>query len=316
MNKSTLLAVSVLLALGSLGAHAADGVPHDQERVHGHHPIDFDADAWANPTGGASNVHNASTTTTTATPGAMTYHGGNIMTQVHARAYFIGPKWAGVAFQKDKITGMDAFFEGYSGSTYAKSATEYTGANGVPAPTLSYQGHVVDTATELDPTAGLLPLVQYVCKAVQSGTFSADTSGNQAVYLFSDLTRPANGPYCAFHSEASCGGVLVPYAFVYNDDTDTGCMVHDTTTGHSSPLAGIANSTAHETNEMRSDPGLNAWYDSAGNENGDKCGWNFTANYVLFSNGSKWRIQSEWSNNAFNAGTGVANASGQKGCIN
>jgi hypothetical protein len=29
----------------------------------------------------------------------------------------------------------------------------------------------------------------------------------------------------------------------------------------------------HETEESISDPGLNAWYDSSGNENGDKCAW-------------------------------------------
>jgi len=35
----------------------------------------------------------------------------------------------------------------------------------------------------------------------------------------------------------------------------------------------------------------------------------------LFLNGSQWKIQGNWSNAAFDAGTGFANASGEKGCI-
>jgi hypothetical protein len=36
---------------------------------------------------------------------------------------------------------------------------------------------------------------------------------------------------------------------------------------------------------------------------------------VGFSNGSQWKIQGEWSNAAYLAGTGYPNNSGQKGCL-
>ena len=43
--------------------------------------------------------------------------------------------------------------------------------------------------------------------------------------------------------------------------------------------------------------------------------WTFNVPYVTFSNGSKWKVQGEWSNNAYNSGTGYPNRSGQKGCL-
>ena len=53
--------------------------------------------------------------------------------------------------------------------------------------------------------------------------------------------------------------------------------------------------------------------DSSGAENGDKCAWSFNS-VVTLNNGSKWKLQMEWSNMAYTAGTGFLNPSGQKGC--
>jgi hypothetical protein len=36
---------------------------------------------------------------------------------------------------------------------------------------------------------------------------------------------------------------------------------------------------------------------------------------VTFSDGGQWKIQGEWSNAAYNAGTGYADSSGLKGCL-
>src|SRR6202008_4906506 len=42
---------------------------------------------------------------------------------------------------------------------------------------------------------------------------------------------------------------------------------------------------AHELEEASTDPDLNAWYDSSGEENADKCAWTFGSTYTT-SNGS------------------------------
>lgn len=54
---------------------------------------------------------------------------------------------------------------------------------------------------------------------------------------------------------------------------------------------------------------------SQGEANGDKCAWTFGAPLMSFSHGNEWKIQGEWSNAAYNAGTGYPNSSGQKGCL-
>jgi len=84
---------------------------------------------------------------------------------------------------------------------------------------------------------------------------------------------------------------------------------------HSQGLAALANVSAHELSEARTDPSNGGWYDSSGAENGDKCSWTFNVPFVTFSNGSTWKVQGEWSNNAYTSGTGYPNNSGQNGCL-
>jgi hypothetical protein len=64
------------------------------------------------------------------------------------------------------------------------------------------------------------------------------------------------------------------------------------------------NVTSHEANETITDPLGNAWYDRSGNENGDKCAWNFGtqlggsagAQYNQLINNTPYELQQEWSN--------------------
>ena len=73
--------------------------------------------------------------------------------------------------------------------------------------------------------------------------------------------------------------------------------------------------TAHELSETRTDPRGTGWYDGSGAENGDKCAWTFNLPYVTFSDGNIRKVQGEWSNAAYNGGTGYPNPSGQSGCL-
>jgi hypothetical protein len=107
----------------------------------------------------------------------------------------------------------------------------------------------------------------------------------------------------------------VQFAFFFNLDGDAGCDPEDPATAHSQGLEAEANVSGHELSEALTDPHLNAWFDSNGAENSDKCAWSFGPDDLEFSHGSVWKVQGNWSNAAFNAGTGFANRSGQNGCI-
>ena len=104
-------------------------------------------------------------------------------------------------------------------------------------------------------------------------------------------------------------------AFFFKLDGDAGCDPQDSTTGHSEGVAALGNVSGHELSEMLTDPQLNAWYDSGGAENADKCAWTFGTSELKFTNNTYWKIQGNWSNNAYNTTSGYPNSSGLQGCI-
>ncbi len=238
----------------------------------------------------------------------MTYHGGKIMPTAVTQAIFWGTSWG--SYTGDKITGMDSWYYGFTNSNYSKTSDEYTGTNGAVGPATSHLGHIIDTSAASGGNSTSAILAE-VCKLV-----TPDTSGNGYYAVYTDLPR-GNAGYCAWHSAGTCGGKAVQFAFFWKLDGDAGCDPQDTTTGHSQGLAAIANVSGHELSEARTDPASpGAWYDSSGAENGDKCAWTFNVPYVTFAaNATKWKIQGEWSNNAYTGGTGYPNSSGQRGCI-
>jgi hypothetical protein len=242
----------------------------------------------------------------------MTNHGGVIMTTSNTQAIFWGTSWG--SYSGDKISGMDDWYNGFGGSNYAKASTEYTGSNGRVGSTSTYSGHVIDTSAS---TGGNItsPILTEVCK-VLANHGGADPTGNGYYPVYTDTPR-GGARFCAWHSVGTCGGIRVQFAYFFKLDGDAGCDPKDTSTTHSQGLAAIANVSGHELSEAMTDPASpGAWYDSQGAENGDKCAWTFGAPYVTFSNGSKWKIQGEWSNAAYDSGTGgYPNSSGQKGCL-
>jgi len=242
----------------------------------------------------------------------MTYHGGKIMPTATTKAIFKGTSWT---TNSDKISGMDSWYTGFGGSNYARTVTEYTGSNGSAGsrPT-THQGHYIDNGAETSKGSTSAVLAE-VCNALSASGTVIDASGNGYYALYSDQPR-GNAGYCAYHSAGTCAGKPIQFAFFWKLDGDAGCDPGDTSGQHSQGLAALANVSGHELAEAMTDPANpGAWYDGSGAENGDKCAWTFGAPLVQFSNGSWWKIQGEWSNAAFTAGTGYPNSSGQKGCL-
>jgi hypothetical protein len=238
----------------------------------------------------------------------MTYHGGKIMTTAVTQAIFWGASWD--SYTGDKMSGIDTWYDGFNDSNYAKASDEYSGSNGQVTSATSFSTHLTDTSASTGGGSTSAILAE-VCKMIPH----PDSSGNGYYAVYTDTPR-GNANYCAYHSYGTCNGTPVQFAYFFKLDGDAGCDPHDTQTGHSQGLAAIANVSGHELSEVRTDPASpGAWYDAQGEENGDKCAWTFGAPYVTFSNGSIWKIQGEWSNAAYKAGTGYPNSSGQRGCL-
>lgn len=202
------------------------------------------------------------------------------------------------------------WYQGFSGSNYAKTSDEYTGSNGQVGPVTTHQGYVIDPSPSTSGS-NTSTILNEVCNEISS----PDASGNGYYAVYAD-TKRGHASYCAYHSYGTCGGTRVQFAYFFNLDGDAGCDPQDTSGQHSQGLAALANVSGHELSEARTDPASpGAWYDSSGEENGDKCAWTFNVPLITFSNGSRWKIQGEWSNAAYNTGKGYPNSSGQKGCL-
>jgi len=255
--------------------------------------------------------------------GNMTLHNGNIMPSSVTYAIFWGPGWnTNSTFTADKLPGIASFLTGFGGSHYVHASTEYNGVNGQFVGTSStYMGQFVDNAAAPSAAPQVSAVQSEVCKVLSANGVAPRSDAVYNVYA----TTPRGGAgYCAWHSYGSCNGVAVQFAWYFNLDGDSGCNpgtpYGSYTSGHtnSQGLAAIANVTAHEVSETITDPRNGGWYDAGNGENADKCAWSFSPNnsgLVTLSNSSTWRLQMEWSNAAFSAGTGYANRHAQNACL-
>lgn len=236
------------------------------------------------------------------------WHGGAVMHGAYVEPIFWGASWANSSFVGDKITGLQSFYGGMGGTSYAATNSEYTDGSGNVGTGVTLGATHVDTSAAARNGSRTSTILAEVCKMISNPR----TDGYYPVYI--DNKRGHAG-YCAWHSTGTCNGVQVQFAFFFNLDGDSGCDPQDTVNGHSQGLAALANVTGHELSEAVTDPQLNAWYDSSGAENSDKCAWAFGSNTITFSNNSHWKIQGNWSNAAYNNNTGYASRDGLNGCL-
>lgn len=118
----------------------------------------------------------------------------------------------------------------------------------------------------------------------------------------STATQCSSNVYCAYHSSFGSGTTTTLYANMAYGQV-SGCESGEYPNGNVAADSTI-NLTSHENIESITDPLGNAWYDSSGNEIGDKCAWNFGAPLggsagaqynESISTGHYW-LQREWSN--------------------
>jgi hypothetical protein len=197
-------------------------------------------------------------------------------------------------------------------STYGDTTGNVTGAVHFGGST------IVSSSTNLTDSS----LQTTVANALNSGALPRDSNGVYFVLSSSNINETSGfcTQYCGFHTHASLGGVDIKYAFVGNPDRcPSGCEIQ--TTGPNSPATGVggadgmANVISHELEEAISDPDLNAWFDSSGQENADKCNFNFGATSTCNANGlcsaagtsarahynqtfgsNDWMLQQNWRN--------------------
>jgi hypothetical protein len=221
------------------------------------------------------------------------YHGGPVQTSTANHSVypiFWGQAWSSsYSSTETGIAGSGGFYDGLGGSSYANTNTEYKdGSGNYVTSGASANGAKNDTSAAPSNAPSTSQVLAEVAKEYP-------TLSPGAYYpVYSDQPRGTAG-YCAWHSTGTIGSTRVQFAFFFSLSNDPGCSPDYP---NASPqLKALGNVSGHEWSEMETDPQLNAWTDQQGNENADKCAWQFNGTQH-FANGSTWTVQGNWSNAA------------------
>jgi hypothetical protein len=111
------------------------------------------------------------------------------------------------------------------------------------------------------------------------------TSSGEGSCFASDSKSCAYTEYCAYHGHFTLGGTPVIYGNQPYGDMSS-CQLSGTPSPNADPVADATASTAsHEITEAITDPLLNAWYTSQGNEIGDLCAYTYGSNTWISNHG-------------------------------
>ena len=246
----------------------------------------------------------------------ISYHGGPVLHNTVPIYIIWYGNWNGGAKPSDSMTTvnlLEAFLGatgGIGGSPYENINSTYSDGSGSVSGNLALSKAVFDNYSQ-GSTISDATLQTVVSSQLTSGGLPTNANGVYLVLTSSDVNESSGfcTQYCGFHTHATLNGADIKYAFIGNvDRCPSGCEAQ--TTGPNSPSAGVAgadgmaNVIAHETEEAISDPDLNAWFDRRGQENADKCNFNFGATQTA-PNGAQFNqvfggvdflIQQNWEN--------------------
>jgi hypothetical protein len=240
---------------------------------------ELDLDAMSKP-GLAAAVKGAAT-------GNLTNHGGPVMTAAK-KIYYI---WYGTwdAASKNVLTN---FGQNIGGSPYFNINTTYTNTAGTKLlNSVTLAGSSIDTGS-LGTRLSDANIQSIVSSQITSGKLPLDANGIYFVLTDKNTTATSGfcTQYCGWHTNATISGQAIKYSFVGNPETQcpTGCGANSPSPNGTPGADAMASVLAHELEETATDPLGNAWYASSdGQENGDKCNFNFGTTSTA-SNGAKY----------------------------
>jgi Phosphate-induced protein 1 conserved region len=247
------------------------------------------------------------------TGNGISYHGGPVMKGTVNVYYIWYGDWSNGARPSDSATTvglLEGLIGGLSGSGYENINTTYGDNSGNVSGLMSLKGKMDMSSSTFGTRLSDANIKSIVTNAIASGQLGStkpDPNGLYFVLTSSNVTERSGfcTKYCGWHTNGSISGVDVKYSFVGNPDRcPSACEEQTTSPNSDSGADGMASIIAHESEEAISDPDLNAWYDSSGAENADKCAWKFGptsttstgAKYNMTLNHTNWLIQMNWEN--------------------
>jgi len=236
----------------------------------------------------------------------LTYHSGGSVMQPFLSFYVI--YWVPPHLQDGSATSMSSGYQtieknmvaGYGGHAIAAITTQYyekgrttsyvTGNGGLAGTTVDTDAYPssgcsdsgVPTASNCFNDSQLQTEVKKVMAANGwtgglNKMFLVFTSSNEGSCFDSGSSSCAYTAYCAYHGAISGSPDIVYSNEPYGNTTN--CQEPSTPSPNGDPIAdAAATSASHEMTEAITDPLLNAWYDSRGQEIGDECAYIYGTN--------------------------------------
>jgi hypothetical protein len=219
----------------------------------------------------------------------ISYHGGPLLLGTTNVYYIWYGNWSG----NSATTILTDFATNIGGSPYFNiNTTYYNGSSVHVSNAVHFAGSTTDNYSQgTSLTDANIQTV--VSSAISSNRLPKDTNGVYFVLTSADVTASSGfcTQYCGWHTHGTISGSDIKYSFVGNPDRcPASCAAQTVGPNGNAGADGMASIIAHELEETVTDPDLNAWYDTKGAENADKCAWTFGATY-LTSNGAKANMQ-------------------------
>ena len=216
------------------------------------------------------------------------YHGGQVMLGTVNVYYIWYGDWSG-----DSATSiLPELASNIGGSPYFRiNTTYYDGAANHVTGLVQYKTSVNDNYS-LGTTLSDANIQTIVANAIGSGALPYDSNGAYFVLTSHDVSESSGfcTKYCGWHTYGTISGTNIKYAFVGNASRcPSACEAQTTSPNGNAGADAMASVIAHELEEMVTDPNLNAWYDTRGYENADKCAWTF-GTVSSASNGSLYNM--------------------------
>jgi hypothetical protein len=268
----------------------------------------------------------------------ISYHGGSVL-QGGTRVVSI--YWGNVGYQNIPaaatgtgaadgtligtfLRNLGSMTDAAAGKSYYNINHTYWGPGGnattnLIAPTVAYDGFWNTKADAGAPAPSAAPtdadMIALVNWGINNGRIAYDPSTVYAIFTGSGVNlgggfSSSSLQYCAYHTHgtSTAGKTFFYAAMPYNQQFPASC-----TSQLASPNADVAanselNTLAHEIEETTTDDMGNAWFDTRGYENADKCAWTWGTTktaptggtYNQSAGGNYFLVQRNW----VNAGSG------------
>ncbi len=233
----------------------------------------------------------------------LVYNGGPIMSgTMQSYAIFWEPPGSYVSSSYNSL--IQRYFSDVGSSGLYKNNTQYTDSNGNAPSSATLAGSWVDTAPYPSTTLQDSDIQNEVSNALSVNGWTPSISTMFFVFTAKGENICSGGAcsfsqFCAYHNYFGSNTI---YAAMPYDGTDLqGCgpLPNGSPNGDTDADAAIS-TTSHEQMEAATDPLINAWTDSQGQEIGDKCAYNYGSTNSDGSNevwnGNPYIVQQEWDN--------------------